>query len=157
MLLAEATPVAGKTAGDLTDELAQMGARLLLAALARMPAGQPQPEAGVTLAPKIAKAEARLDFSLPAEQLERAVRAFNPAPGAWTMIGGDRLKILAARVVAGDFVPGVVADDRLTIGTAAGGLQPILVQRAGKPVMATADLLNGWAVPAGTAIDPAGA
>jgi methionyl-tRNA formyltransferase len=73
------------------------------------------------------------------------------------MIGGERLKILAARVVAGDFVPGVVADDRLTIGTAAGGLQPTLVQRAGKPAMATADLLNGWPVPAGTRVDPAGA
>jgi methionyl-tRNA formyltransferase len=109
----------------------------------------------VTLAPKISKAEARLDFTQPAVALERAVRAFNPAPGAWTLIGGERLKILAADVVRGSFIPGVIADDRLTIGTADGGLCPTLVQRAGKPAMATADLLNGWALRPGTAVDAA--
>jgi methionyl-tRNA formyltransferase len=108
----------------------------------------------VTLAPKIAKSEARLDFTAPAIAIERAVRAFNPAPGAWTMIGGERLKILAAEVVAGDFAPGVIVDARLTIGTADGGVRPLLVQRAGKPAMATADLLNGWALPPGTSVDP---
>ncbi len=148
-----ATPVAGKTAGALTGELAVMGAELLLAALAGPLDATLQPGEGVTLAPKIAKAEARLDFTTPAVALERAVRAFNPAPGVWTMIGGERLKILAAEVVPGDFVPGVIADGQLTIGTGDGALRPSWVQRAGKPAMATADLLNGWSLPPGTPVD----
>lgn len=153
MISAAATPVAGKTAGALTSELAIMGAELLVEALEGPLASLSQPMDGVTLAPKITKAEARLDFSYPAVDLERAVRAYNPAPGAWTQIGGERLKILGAEVVAGDFTPGVIADTQLTIGTSAGGLRPVLVQRAGKPAMPTADLLRGWALPPGTPVD----
>jgi methionyl-tRNA formyltransferase len=154
MLLSAATPVAGKTAGDLTAELAAMGAELLIAALAGPLIATPQPAEGVTLAPKISKAEARLDFTQPAVALERAVRAFNPAPGAWTLIGGERLKILAAEVVPGAFSAGVIADDRLTFGTGDGGLRPVWVQRAGKPAMTARDLCNGWALSPGTAVDP---
>jgi methionyl-tRNA formyltransferase len=150
MITMVTTPVAGKTAGELTVELAALGASAMTEVLG---AGQwtatPQPEVGVTLAPKLAKAEAALDFSQPAVRLERAVRAFNPAPGAFCTILGERLKILAAEVVPGHFAPGVV-DEGLLIGTGNGGLLPTLVQRAGKPAMPTAALLNGWAVPAGT-------
>lgn len=153
MISAAATPVGSKTAGALTSELAIMGAELLVEALEGPLASLSQPMDGVTLAPKIAKAEARLDFSRPAVDLERAIRAYNPAPGAWTQIGGERLKILGAEVLAGDFTPGVIADAQLTIGTSAGGLRPVLVQRAGKPAMATADLLRGWALPPGTPVD----
>jgi methionyl-tRNA formyltransferase len=153
MIAAAATPITGKTAGTLTGELATMGAELLIAALAGPLDATPQPAHGVTPAPKITKAEARLDFTAPAVGLERAVRAFNPAPGAWTMIGGERLKILAAEVVPGDFEPGVVVDALLTIGTGDGALRPSWVQRAGKPAMATADLLNGWSLPPGTPVD----
>ena len=158
MILAEATLATGKTAGDLTDELAAIGARLVVTALAGPFAGVRQPDDGVTLAPKIAKAEAQLDFMQPAAALERAIRAFNPAPGAWTTVDGDRLKILAAEVVAGHFPLGIVVDHQLTIGTADGGLRPTRVQRAGKPAMTAADLLNGWTLSPGTrvggAIDP---
>jgi methionyl-tRNA formyltransferase len=108
-----------------------------------------QPEAGVTLAPKISKAEARLDFTQPAEMLERAVRAFNPAPGAWCEIAGERVKILAAMVIDSDLAPGIIGDG-LVIGTGSGGLAPTIVQRAGKPAMAVRDLLNGWSIPVGT-------
>ena len=149
MIAARAVPVAGKTAGTLTAELAAIGAELLVAALATSLTGAPQPDAGVTYAPKITKAETRLDFNQPATSLERAVRAWNPAPGAWCEILGERLKILSAEIVAGDFRPGIVTDG-LTIGTSAGGLRPIIVQRAGKPAMATGDLLNGWVIPSGT-------
>ena len=155
MIAARATPVTSKTAGMLTGELAAMGAELLVAALAGPLTGRPQPDAGVTLAPKISKAEARLDFAQGAAALERAVRGFNPAPGAWTMIGGERLKILAAEVVPGQFEPGVIADARLTFGTGDGGLRPTMVQRAGKPAMSAADLRNGWALPPGTCVDQA--
>jgi methionyl-tRNA formyltransferase len=153
MIAAAATPITCKSAGTLTGELATMGAELLIAALAGPLDATPQPAQGVTPAPKITKAEARLDFTAPAVGLERAVRAFNPAPGAWTMIGGERLKILAAEVVPGDFEPGVVVDALLTIGTGDGALRPSWVQRAGKPAMATADLLNGWSLPPGTPVD----
>jgi methionyl-tRNA formyltransferase len=85
---------------------------------------------------------------MPAAVLERAVRAFNPAPGAWCEIAGERLKILAADVVAGGSAPGSIGDG-LVIGTSDGGLAPTLVQRAGKPVMAVRDLLNGWTIPPG--------
>ncbi len=152
MIRTAQTPVAGKTAGGLTDELATLGAALVTAVIGAEWAAHPQPGAGVSLAPKISKAEARLDFSLPAVQVERAVRAFNPAPGAWCEIGGERLKILAAEVVAGNFEPGVV-EDALVIGSAAGALRPLVVQRAGKPAMAVRDLLNGWPIAPGTVVN----
>lgn len=149
MILKEATPIASKTAGALTDELAATGARLMVTALAGDLAGTPQPADGVTLAPKISKAEARLDFTLPASMLERAVRAFNPAPGAWCEIAGERVKILAATIVESDLAAGVIGDN-LVIGTAENGLAPTIVQRAGKPAMAVRDLLNGWSIAPGT-------
>ncbi|MEI6486011.1 MAG: methionyl-tRNA formyltransferase [Sphingomonadales bacterium] len=152
MLAFAETPVAGKTSGDLFAELAELGAALLLDVLAHPRAAVPQPEDGVMIAPRIDKAEAHLDTSQPAAALERAVRAFNPAPGAWLEIAGERVKILAASVEPGAPAPGITVDDRLGIGTADGILRPTLVQRAGKPAMPAAALLNGWRVPAGTAI-----
>ncbi|NNM78685.1 methionyl-tRNA formyltransferase, partial [Sphingomonas sp. ID1715] len=114
-------PVDRKTAGVLTEELARKGAALMvevLTALDRYPA-VPQPEAGVTYAAKIDKAEARLDFAAGAASAERQVRAFNPAPGAFFELDGERVRILAAEIepVAGE--PGQVLDDRLLIGCGA--------------------------------------
>lgn len=150
MLLSEATPIGCKTAGDLTTELATMGARLLVAAIAdRRLMPRAQPDSGVTYAAKIAKAEAQIDFALPATSVERAVRAFNPAPGAFIKIAGERLKLLSAEIVAGSGEPGTTLDNRLTIACGSGAIRPTLVQRAGKPAMATAALLNGWPVAAG--------
>ena len=110
MLLCAATPLAGKTTGDLTIELSAMGARLIVDTLAQLDdlCAEPQPEDGVTYASKIGKAEAQLDLSGDPATLERAVRAFNPAPGAWAEIDGVRLKILAAAVVGDSFVPTIV-------------------------------------------------
>ncbi len=157
MLLAQATSVARKTAGELTEELADMGARLMVEALARLDGleARPQDPALATHAPKIAKAEAQLDWTRPADALERAVRAFNPWPGAWTMLKGERLKVLAADVVAegggaAGGPPGTTLDDRLTIACGAGALRVTLAQRPGRPALAAADLLRGWPVPAGT-------
>ncbi len=152
MLAMQATPVAGKTAGDLTSELADMGAALLLDVLAAAPLPVPQPDDGVTYAAKIDKSESWLDPALPAAELALRVRAFNPAPGAWALIGGERVKILAADVVAGAGPVGTIWDDALTIGTADGGLRPTQVQRAGKPAMPVAALLNGWRVAPGTPV-----
>ncbi len=153
MIRKESTPIADKTAGMLTEELAGMGASLMVATLADTWVATPQPAAGVTLAHKISKIEARLDFSSSAEVLERAIRAFNPAPGAWCEIGSERIKILYARVDPGSLPAGITGAG-LAIGTGKGVLQPLLVQRPGKPAMAARDLLNGWPIPPGTQVNP---
>lgn len=150
MLLTEITPVDGKTAGDLFTELSIMGARLIVRTLAENPVPVPQPGAGATHAAKISKAEAHLDFNQPANLLARAVRAFNPAPGAWVVLHGERMKILGAEVLPGQHSPGITIDDALTIGTNDGLFRPTYVQRAGKPAMTTAELLRGWTIAAGT-------
>ena len=85
--------------------------------------------------------------------LERAIRAFNPAPGAWCEIGSERIKILYARVDPGSLPAGITGAG-LAIGTGKGVLQPLLVQRPGKPAMAARDLLNGWPIPPGTQVNP---
>lgn len=141
----------GKTAGELTTELAILGARLMVDVLADLP-GHPailQPEAGVTYAAKIDKAEMRLDFSGYAIAVERQVRAFNP-PGAWFEHAGERIRVLAAEIADGSGAAGTVIDDALTIACEHGAIRPTLVQRAGRGVMTPADLLRGFAIPAGT-------
>ena len=155
VLLEGRTPVGAKTAGELTDELAILGARLMVQVLADLPAYPkvPQPEAGVTYAHKIDKAEARLDFTAPGEQVERQVRAFNPAPGAFFAFEGERYKVLAAKVVDATGEPGTVLDEALTIACGSGALQPTLVQRAGRPAMSVAELLRGKPIPAGARLE----
>lgn len=146
------TPIAGKTAGELTAELAQLGARLMVEVLADLDAhpATPQPENGVTYAAKIAKDELRLDFAKEAAAVERQIRAFNP-PGAWVEVNGERVRILSAAVCeATTGAPGEVVDDQLTIRCAAGAIRPTSVQRAGRGVMTVADLLRGFPIPAGT-------
>ena len=165
------TPIDGKTAGELTAELAEMGARLMVQVLADFD-GHPavaQPEDGVTYAAKIDKAEARLDFDQPADAVERQIRAFNP-PGAWFEFAGERIRVLAASIRhpseswglpidSGQLAErdpsvrwgdGVVVDGELTIACAAGVIRPTLVQRAGRGVVTTRELLNGFPIPPGT-------
>ena len=151
VLLEGRTPIDRKTAGDLTAELAQIGARLIVQVLADLDAFRevPQPDEGVTYAKKIDKAETRLDFTQDAVQVERQVRAFAPAPGAWFEFQGERCKVLAADLVAGQGAPGTVLNDQLTIACGTGAIRPTLVQRAGRPAMATADLLRGWGIAEG--------
>ncbi len=146
------TSIDRKTAGELTAELAEMGARLMATVLADIDAHPPVPqhEEGVTYAPKIEKAEARIDFAQPATQVERHIRAFNPVPGAFFELGGERVRIHAADPVEGRGTPGEVIDDRLTIACGAGAIRPSSVQRAGRGVMTTDELLRGFAIPAGT-------
>jgi methionyl-tRNA formyltransferase len=95
------TPMGAKTAGELTAELSVMGARLMVETLGDLDRHPPmaQPDEGVTYAPKIDKAEARLEFARPAVEVERQVRAFAPSPGAWFEHAGERVKVLAAEVV----------------------------------------------------------
>lgn len=154
MLAKQGTPVGGKTAGELTEELAHIGAALVCETLAELPAlqAEPQDDRLATYAEKISKQEARLDFRHSAETVERTVRAFNPVPGAFAEYGGERIKILAAEIVDGEGEPGTVLDDALTIACANGAIRPSLVQRAGKGAMATGDLLRGYSVPVGASL-----
>ncbi len=149
----ERTPVDRKTAGELADELSAMGARLMLNVLedpARYPPVE-QPDAGITHAAKIEKAEARLRFDAGAVAVERQVRAFNPAPGAFFEQDGERVRVLAADVVAGDGAAGEVLDDALTIACGDGtAIRPVRVQRAGRGVMTPDDLLRGFPIPVAT-------
>lgn len=145
------TPIGGKTAGELTGELSAMGARLMAQVLADLDAhpAVAQPEQGVTYASKIEKAEARLDFSRNAVNVERQIRAFNPAPGAFFEIGDERVRVHAAEIVEGSGAPGTVLDG-LAIACGEGAIRPTLVQRAGRGVMTAGELLRGFAIPAGT-------
>jgi methionyl-tRNA formyltransferase len=151
MLLLRETPIGMKTAGALTAELAVMGAAMMVDALAGIETlpRRAQPEEGVTYAHKIDKQEARVDFGRSAADVERQVRAFNPSPGAWFDFDDERIKIYAAEVVEGEGPPGTVLDDRLTIACAQGAIRPTALQRAGRAVMTSDELLRGLAIPAG--------
>ncbi|WP_411291437.1 methionyl-tRNA formyltransferase [Sphingorhabdus sp.] len=146
------TEIANKTTGTLTAELAELGAELMVRVLADIDAYPcvPQPEAGVTYAAKVDKAETKLDFAMSAVAVERQIRAFNPAPGAWFEFGGERYRVLSAAVVAGNGTPGEVIDDALSIACQDTAIRPMLIQRSGKPAMPLADLLRGKAIPVGT-------
>ncbi|MBX3595128.1 methionyl-tRNA formyltransferase [Sphingomonas sp.] len=143
----------GKTAGELTAELAAMGAGLMVRVLADLTAYPPlaQPDTGVTYAAKIDKSETRIDFAQPGDAVRRQVLAFNP-PGAWIAFAGERIRILDAELL-GDYTggePGMVQDDDLTIACGDGAIRPVAVQRAGRGVMTRRELLRGFPIPAGT-------
>ncbi len=164
ILLREAVPIgATATAAELHDRLAEVGARLMVAALDGLDAGRlearPQPAEGVTYAAKLKPGEGHLDWRRPAAELERAVRAFSPWPGAFFEAGGERVKVLAAEVVAGapGAQPGTVIDARLTVACGAGALRLTRAQRAGKAVLDAEALLRGFPVAAGTRLPLPGA
>jgi len=146
------TPIGRKTAGELTEELASMGAALMADVLDRLDsiAPVPQPDEGVTYAAKIEKQEARIDFTQAADGVERQIRAFNPTPGAFFEVHGERVRVLAADLVAAEGARGTVLDDKLTVACGAGAIAPRLVQRAGRGVMTPDELLRGFAIAAGT-------
>jgi methionyl-tRNA formyltransferase len=154
MLAAARVPVEDKTSGELHAELAEIGARLLVETVAQLDQikPEPQPELGATYAAKIHKSEARIDWSRPAELVEREVRAFAPYPGSWFELDGERIKVLRARTIGVNGFDGTVLDDKLTIACGQGAIRLLTVQRAGKPAMAAEDFLRGRAVPVGTVL-----
>jgi methionyl-tRNA formyltransferase len=151
MLATLRTTIERKTAGELTAELADRGAQLLIGTLRDLAVHRAvrQPEDGVTYAKKIDKAEARIDFSQCSEAVERQVRAFMPAPGAFFELDGERYKVLAAEIAEGSGEPGTTLDDTLTVACGSGAVAITRIQRAGKPAMDSADLLRGRPVSAG--------
>jgi len=150
MLLKRDVPIDRNTAGQLTEELANLGASALLDWLDRPTPPEAQPEDGATYAAKVDKAEARIDWSKPAVEIERQVRAFAPVPGAWFEVNGERIKILEAEVDGNSEKPGEVLDDDLTIACGDHSIRPLRVQRAGRGAMTPGELLRGFAIPKGT-------
>ena len=152
MLLKGEIAIEQMTAGELHDRLAAMGARLMVEALGRLDTLTPQPQddALATHAAKIDKAEARIDWTLPADQIERRIRALSPFPGAWLDLSGERIKLLRAELADGQGAPGTVLDDQFTIACGSAALRPEAVQRAGRPAMPLADFLRGHPVTPGT-------
>jgi methionyl-tRNA formyltransferase len=151
MLLKRQTEIDRKTAGELTRELAKLAAETLVEWLDRPTPPEPQPEDGVTYAHKVDKSEARIDWSRPAEEIERQIRAFGPAPGAWFETNGERIKLLEAEVgtdAPGE--PGEVLDDCLKVASGSSYVRLLKVQRAGRAVMTAGELLRGFAIPKGT-------
>ncbi|MCE8538736.1 methionyl-tRNA formyltransferase [Ruegeria pomeroyi] len=153
VLLRATTPIgAEETTGALHDRLSAMGADLIVEALARLPelTAEPQPEDGVTYAAKIDKAEARVDWTRPAVEIDRQIRGLSPFPGAWTEIAGERVKLLASRLAEGQGAPGAVLDDVLTVACGTGAISLTRLQRAGKAAQDADIFLRGWPVPKGT-------
>ena len=149
------TPIEDKTAGELTAELADAGAELMVEVLDDLD-GQPpvpQPEDGVTYAAKIDKAEARIDFSRDAHFIERQIRAFNPAPGAFFAYRGERFRVHAAHIEHASGTPGELLDDSLLIACGRDAIRPALIQRAGKAAMSAGELLRGFEMAEGTRVD----
>ena len=149
MLLKRATPMDGKTAGELTGELARLGAETLVEWLRNPTEGTPQPDSGASYAAKVDKAEARIDWSQAAEQIERQVRAFNPLPGAWFEASGERIKLLAAEAVDGAGQPGEVVGQPLVVACGEDALHCRTLQRAGKGAMGVEELLRGFPITQG--------
>jgi methionyl-tRNA formyltransferase len=152
ILLKRAVEVERKNAAQLTEELANLGAAMMVEVLGDLPVFEPipQPEDGVTYAAKISKDEARIDWSRPAAELVRHVQGLAPFPGAWFAVDGDRIKMLAAETAGGHGQPGEVLDNQMTISCGNGAMRPIAVQRAGKGAMSPQELLRGFPISPGT-------
>jgi methionyl-tRNA formyltransferase len=138
------------TTGALQDVLAREGARLMVEALRGDLRAVPQSAEGVTYAKKIMPDEARIDWAKPSRVVLRHVHGLNPAPGAWTMMGETRLKVLRVRVVPGHGDFGVVIGAPLVVACGAGAVEILELQRAGRGAQSADEFLRGFSVPVGT-------
>ncbi len=156
ILATRTTPIGPDTTGGaLHDRLAALGAEAMGPVLVDLDAGRlsplPQPAEGITYAEKLTPADGRLDWTRPAAELERTVRALDPWPGAWFEHAGTRLKVAAAhRVDGADGDAGVVLDDALTVACGNGALAIERLQRPGKGPTEVGAFLRGYDLPAGT-------
>ena len=149
VLLREAMPIMpDDTTGRLHDRLAQRGARLIVEALDGIEGLEPasQPQAGASYARKVDKAEARIDWSRPAVEIDRHIRGLSPFPGAWCEVRGERTKLLNARLVDGGGEPGAyLGGCRVACGT--GAIEVTEVQREGRRPVSAAEFLRGVRTP----------
>lgn len=156
VLARETTPITPTdTAATLHDRLAEIGATLMVETLAHLPAltGTPQPSEGVTYAAKIDKAEAKIDWSKPASEVDRLIRGISPFPGAWFTLHGERIKALMSETTAGEGPAGTTLDNALTVACRDGAVRLLKVQKAGKGPQPAEVFLLGTKVPAGTTLE----
>ncbi len=149
VLLRQTTAIgAEETTGQLHDWLSEMGAKLVVEALSRFETLVPeaQPEEGVTYAAKIDKSEAKIDWTEPAEVVDRKIRGLSPFPGAWCEIDGERIKLLGSKCADGTGDAGEVLDG-FTIACGSGAVEITRLQRAGKKPIDAADALRGMTLP----------
>jgi methionyl-tRNA formyltransferase len=149
VLLREAVTIGvEETTSELHDRLSVLGARLILRALERLPLpAEAQPTEGVTYAAKIDKAEARVDWTRPAVEVDRLIRGLSPFPGAWTPVNGERVKLLRSRLAEGRGAPGQVLGG-FTVACGSGAVEITEAQREGKRPMSAAEVLHGLILPA---------
>jgi len=148
------------TAGELHDRLAHLGAQLMPIVLGALERGSleltPQPEAGVTYAAKIDKAETRVDWSKPAAEVHNHIRGLSPFPGAWCEFPGEagsiRVKLLRTTRADGAGAPGTVLDDQLTTACGAGAIRILELQRAGRQPMQADAFLRGTPIAVGATL-----
>jgi methionyl-tRNA formyltransferase len=156
MAMVERTPIgADATTGQLHDALARLGAGLMVRALGALERGTlqltAQPEAGVTYAKKIDKAETRIDWAKPWQAVHDHIRGLSPFPGAWCELpGAGRVKILRSTKGEGGGAAGTVLDGRLTVACAEGALRIVELQKAGSKAMNADEFVRGTLVAAGT-------
>ena len=154
VMLTATTPISeDDTTGDVHDRLCQLGATLMVEGLALLEAGPvtlvTQAEEGVTIAPKVSPAEAKVDWSLPAADVASRIRGMSPFPGAWFEADGQRVKVLHAKAADGAGEPGLVLDDELRVACGSGAVKLLRVQRAGKGLMSAVDFQRGAGLPRG--------
>ena len=156
VLMAERTPIGRKTYGQLHDELAQLGADLMVRTLAALERGtiaeQAQSSDGASYAKKISNDETQIDWTKPADEIDCLIRGLSPSPGAWTQINGERIKILNCAPLQADGAAGTLLDDAFGIACGKGALRLTWLQRPGKVAMQASEILRGFAVPRGTKI-----
>ncbi len=152
-VLAEArTPIGPEdTAATLHDRLAGLGADLIVQTLADLATltPTPQPENGITYAAKITKHEARIDWTRPAEEIDRKIRGLSPFPGAWCEINGERVKLLMSSLADGQGHPGEALEDNLTIACGDGAIRLLRLQRAGRSAQSADEMLRGFPIDQG--------
>ncbi|MDZ7710336.1 MAG: methionyl-tRNA formyltransferase [Roseovarius sp.] len=156
VLLREAVVIGEtETTGGLHDRLSALGARLIVEALARLDelTPEPQPAEGVTYAAKIDKAEARVDWARPAEEVDRLIRGLSPFPGAWCMVGAERVKLLGSCLAEGTGAPGEVLDAAPTVACGTGAVRLLRLQRAGRAAQDAGEFVRGMALLPGTRLE----
>ncbi|MFN3076172.1 MAG: methionyl-tRNA formyltransferase [Alphaproteobacteria bacterium] len=159
MLLRREVAITSRTTtGALHDQLARIGAEMVLEAVAGLDSGHlvetPQPEEGVCYAAKLGRDEGRIDWEIPADQVSCRIRGLSPWPGAWFEHADTRVKVLDAEVVAevsdAGASPGTVLDDSLSVACGTGALRLLAVQRPGREPMPAEAFLRGYSLPPGT-------
>lgn len=151
LLRQEADITAEDTTALLHDRLSEMGADAITVALDSLEqlVPEPQPDTGVTYAKKVDKAEAKIDWTRPAAEIDRQIRGLSPFPGAWAMLNGERIKFHMSRVTEGDAAPGEVIG-AFTIACGEGAVEILIAQREGKRAMPVTEILKGLDLPQGS-------